>query len=334
MRRYEYRKNTKTNLFHKRPMKNRNSRQERKNTFVKFLWLITKFLKLGLTGWLRFFWWEISKRFRSSALTISTKQGVFTILPTDEVISRSLYCRREYELDFTSTAMAFLRSIRKCPSKGEGTIVDVGANNGVISIGMIYTGELEKAIAIEPEPGNFSLLEQNVNQNGFKDRFICLPYAASNRKGDVLVELSPNNFGDHRVRVDSHPSNSPDLFKESERQVIIVQSDQLDKLLADVPKKFTRDIAVIWVDVQGYEGYVFMGAKKLLLKGIPVITEIWPYAIRKAGMTQEQYCLIAKSIWKNYWVMQNGEFIQYPMDNLEALFGKIGYNEDFNVIYT
>ena len=141
-------------------MKNRTSKQERKNTFVKFLWLITKFLKLGPMGWLRFFWWEISKRIRSSSLTISTRQGVFTVLPTDQVISRSLYCRREYELDFTSRAMTFLRSIGKCPPKGEGTIVDVGANNGVISIGMIYTGELEKAIAIEPEPGNLYYLNR------------------------------------------------------------------------------------------------------------------------------------------------------------------------------
>jgi FkbM family methyltransferase len=308
-------------------------KREWKSAFMRTLWLIAKFLKLGLIGWFRFFWWELTKRFRSSMMTVSTKQGVFTIVPTDQIISRSLYCRREYELGYTTKAMTFLRSIEKCPPRGRGTIVDVGANNGVISIGMLHTGELQKAIAIEPEPRNFALLQHNVNQNGFSDRFVCLPYAASNQKGDLLFELSPSNFGDHRVRMTSQPITTPNLYDEAERGVITVQSEQLDRLLADLPQEFTQDISVIWIDVQGYEGYVFMGAQNLLSKGIPVISEIWPYAIEKAGMTKEQYCLIAKSYWENYWVMQNGKFVPYSINDLGLLFDRIGYNEDFNIIY-
>lgn len=280
--------------------------------------------------------WEINRRFRRS-VTVSTKQGVFTVfLLPDDSIGKCLYVYGQYELDLISNAMAFLRSIQKCPPKGKGTIIDIGANNGVISIGMLHTGELEKAIAVEPEPRNFSLLEHNVKQNGLNSRVICLPYAVSHQKGKIVFELSDTNFGDHRVRTNSHVVNSAELYHESGRRVITVDADQLDNLLTNVLESFTENIAVIWVDVQGYEGYVFMGAKNLLSKGIPVVSEIWPYGIRRAGMLQQQYCDIAKSFWANYWVWRRGgKFVRYPIHTLDIFFEELGYDGDFdNVIFT
>jgi hypothetical protein len=194
-------------------------KHKRKGKLARLQWAIIKFLKLGFKGWFRFFWWETSKRIRKSVITISTKQGVFTISSADEIISRSLYCRGEYELEFSSRAVALLRRIQQCPPKGEGTIVDIGANNGVISIGMLYTGEMESAIAIEPEPQNFSLLQKNVSQNGLEERFICLPYAVSDKKERVLLELSGTDFGDHRIRAASRTGNSDEHFHESGRHV-------------------------------------------------------------------------------------------------------------------
>jgi len=279
--------------------------------------------------------WEINRKFRKS-VTVSTKQGVFTVLlAPSEIIGRSLFCKGQYELDLMQKTIAFLRSIEKCPPKGKGTIVDIGANNGVISIGMLYTGELEKAIAIEPEPQNFTLLQHNVNQNGLKDKVLCLHYAIASQKGEILLELSDTNFGDHRVRTNSPVVDSTELFHESERRVITVQADQLDNLLAGLPESFVNDIAVIWVDVQGYEGYVFMGAKNLLSKGIPVVSEISPYVIRRAGMTQEQFCDIARSIWTNYWVLRRGRFVRYPIATLDIFFDELGYDGNYeNIIFT
>jgi len=306
----------------------------RKGLLAQLQWALIKFLKLGYKGWLRFFWWELSKRFRKSITTISTKQGVFTISSADEVISRSLYCRGEYELEFTSQALKLLREIQQCPPKGQGTVVDIGANNGVISIGILYTGEMERAIAIEPEPQNFSLLQRNVDQNGLEKRFICLPYALSDKHGQVVLELSGSDFGDHRVRPTSQVRDSPELFHESTRSVIGVQSEQLDRLLVDLPEDFTRTIAVIWADVQGYEGHVFAGAKELLSRGIPVVSEIWPYALKRSGMTLEQYCLNARNYWTSYWLMVGSEFVRYPIDTLDQFLAELADYEQPNVVFT
>lgn len=295
--------------------------------------LVIEVLKRGYAEF-RLLCWEINRKFRKS-VTVSTKQGVFTVLSADTVFGRYLYHTGQWELDLMSKAMAFLRSIQKCPPKGKGTIVDIGANNGVTSIGMLHTGELEKAIAIEPEPRNFTLLQRNVHQNGLKDKVICLPYAVSHQKGKVLFEVSGNNSGGHWVRTNSRVVGSTELHYESGHRVITVQSDQLDNLLAELPESFTHDIAVIWVDAEGYEGYVFMGAKKLLSKGIPVMSEIYPYAIRRAGMTQEQFCAIARSIWTNYWVLRRERFVRYPIHILDIFFDELGNdNDNGNIIFT
>ena len=292
-----------------------------------------KALKRAYVG-LRTLWWIIMGKFRKS-LTFSTRQGVFTVLLTDE-LSRSLYCHGQWELDLVSETLAFLRNIQRCPPKGEGTIVDIGANNGVITVGALHTGELEKAIAVEPDPQNFSLLQRNVDQNGLRDRVVCLPYAVSDKKGELLFELSDTNLGDHRVRTTSDlASLGPELDHESERRVIVIQSERLDTLLSTLPATMTHGISLMWVDVQGYEGHVFLGARDLLSRGIPVNAEIWPYGIRRVGMSQDQFCGITRSIWSYYCVMRRGKFVRYPIDMLDILFDELGYDYDSaeNVIF-
>ena len=283
---------------------------------IKILhWFLLKF---------RIFCWIIYGIFCKS-ITISTKQGIFTVMTEDGAIGKSLYTTKEFELDFMLKAMELLRKLELCPPQGQGTFLDVGANNGVISIGMLHTGELEKAIAIEPEPRNFALLQHNVKQNGLDNKIVCMPCAVSNKKGELLFELSPTNFGDHRVRVDM---KGGERFNESKRQTIEVPCKTIDEII-DTP------ISVIWIDVQGYEGYAFLGAKNLLSKGIPVVSEIWLYGIKRAGMSQEQFCEIARTFWSSYWVLRGGKFVKYPIDTLNCLFDELGNGRgSCNVIFT
>lgn len=296
---------------------------------------------------LRLFWWNFLGKFRET-ITFSCRHGVFTgSLKGDDHISKRLYTHGQCELDFIVQTMEFLRSIQKCPTRGKGTVLDVGANNGVVSIGMLYNGELERAIAIEPEPWNFLFLQRNVKQNGLSDRIICLPYAVSDHDGEIQLEVS-DLLGDHRVRMNVHGHDATELFQETERRVITVRSSSLDSLLANLPVSHTQDISLMWIDVQGHEGYVFSGARNLLSKDIPVVSEIWPYGIRRSGMSQESFCNIASSIWSNYWVLRKYEvvqypkssleknkFVRYPINTLDILFDELGYDGDFvNVIFT
>jgi FkbM family methyltransferase len=257
------------------------------------------------------------------------------VLSTDDGVGRPLYCEREFELDLSLRATTFLRNLKKLPAQGEGIVLDIGANMGVISIGMLHTGQLAKAIAIEPEPRNFSLLEHNVRQNKLEGRVTCLPYAILDRKGEVRFELSDTNSGDHRVRSSSfEATHRTDLYQESERRVISIEAATVDQLIASLPENVTKDIVLVWVDTQGYEGFVFSGARELLSKGVPVVAEIWPYGLERSGMSRERFCEIAETFWSSYWVWRRRKFVRYPISALNVFFDELGCEEYENVIFT
>ncbi len=301
---------------------------------MRLFWIVPKFLKRIYFEY-RLLLWGINRRIRESA-TISTKQGLFTIsMKADDPIGKSLYCHREYEKELVTATMQLLRKVQKVPSKGLGTLLDVGANNGVISIGMLNEGEVKRAIAIEPEPRNFRLLQKNIALNGLEENFVILPYAVSDGNATLEFELSSDNFGDHRVRVDSDSGCATELYNESRREVIKVKADQLDKLLESVDENFTQNISLIWVDVQGYEAHVFRGAKRVLGTNVPVMSELWPYGMARAGVSKEMFCDMAGRYWSSYWVMRRGRFVEYPISMLGYFFDELGYDGDFeNVLFT
>jgi hypothetical protein len=118
--------------------------------------------------------------------------------------------------------------------------------------------------------------------------------------------------------------------------VVHVAANTIDALLADVDPKLTGDISVIWIDIQGYEGYAFVGAKKLLARGIPVVSEIWPYGMQRAGMAQETFYAIVNETWSSYWRRREGRFVEYPIDTFQSVFDDLGLDGDAydNVIFT
>ncbi len=59
--------------------------------------------------------------------------------------------------------LRYLRDKNLIPGKGEGVLLDIGANIGIISIGMLTQGEMDRAIAIEPDPFNVELLRRNIH---------------------------------------------------------------------------------------------------------------------------------------------------------------------------
>jgi len=233
-----------------------------------------------------------------------------------------------------SESMRLIRELNGL-QKGVGTVLDIGANNGVTSIGMLRTGELSAAIAIEPEPKNFSLLTRNVKQNHLEHAITCLNLAASDSKDQLLFELSKINFGDHRVRRSSPGVQPKELDDESNRQVINVEADTLDNLLVGLDERVVRDLVVVWIDVQGYEGYVFKGARDVLSRGIPVVSEICPYMISRAGMSEETFCQIVGEIWTTYWVKRKGRYAKYPIEMFYTYLEELGSEGEFdNVIFT
>ena len=300
--------------------------QQFKESFTKVMNLIYKVLRQVL--------FRLHGCFHKT-VTINTMQGRMTMSTRDFGIAIQLFSAREYEYYYSLHALKFLKSMNFIHSE-DISMIDIGANIGIISIGLILANEINQAIAIEPESVNYNLLLQNVKQNRITDKLICLQMAAGETESTLTMELSPCNPGDHRIRK-KPVENAAENLNESSRQTVKVKSYPLPRLLEQPELKglIPTKPSLIWIDVQGYEGYVFSGGREILKSGIPTVSEIWPYGILRAGMSLEQFKSIVSSIWSDYWVERRERFIRYPIDVFDRYLDELGSDGHFeNVIFT
>jgi hypothetical protein len=81
-------------------------------------------------------------------------------------------------------------------------------------------------------------------------------------------------MGDHRIEAPSSNGGAP-----ADGSSVAVPSARLDTLCAT---ELEEDL-LIWMDVQGFEGYALAGAAALLSRRIPLALEFWPSAMAKSG---------------------------------------------------
>ncbi len=228
-------------------------------------------------------------------LTVPTANGLLSFSNMDLHNARALYVQRAWELDLITRSVDYLRREGHVGRSGADILLDVGANIGMICIAMLKRDYFREAIAIEPNPQNFALLTWNIEQNGFQDRIRAFPYAMSDASGEVEMEISEENFGDHRVRAER--TLGPALMKEEGRHTARVSARTLDDLLAVEAAVDPGRIGLIWADIQGFEGHFFRGARQTLSHGAPVLSEFWPYGIRRAGLDRDRYAAIVRSLF-------------------------------------
>jgi FkbM family methyltransferase len=268
-------------------------------------------------------------------VTMKTKQGRLTASTKDTAISAQLFSKRQYEYDSSLRAIRFLKTAGFLPHQNL-CMLDVGANIGIISIGLLLANEIDNAVTIEPEPKNFALLVKNVEQNGLSQTVRCLQMAVGDRPTTLMMELSSTNHGDHRIR-STPTAEANERDNESSRLTVQVKSLPLREIieLPEIRNAGTFTPSFLWIDVQGFEGYVFAGGKAFLSLGIPTVSEIWPYAIRRAGMSLEDFASIVKAIWSDYWIERRNKFTSYPISVFDRYLAELGTEEYFeNVIFT
>ena len=267
-------------------------------------------------------------------VTLQTRQGRLTMFTRDHAIAAQLFVHRQYEYDSSLRAVRFLKAQGFIP-RDHVCMLDVGANIGLISTGLLLAGEISATIALEPEPRNFDLLVKNMAQNGLSAKACCLRLAAGDRADRLVLELAPTNPGDHRIR-SAPAAGATERQNESLRPTIQVESLPLQAILAQPEVRRTGwPPAFLWIDVQGYEGYVFAGARDVLGGGMPAVAEIWPYGILRAGMSLAAFAATAAGIWSDYWVERRNRFTRYPMTVFDCFLAELGTEGRYeNVIFT
>ena len=166
--------------------------------------------------------------------------------------------------------------------------LDVGANIGTHSLHAAKLG-FKQVLSLEPDPTNFKLLQANIALNGLGKQVHCRNLAASKESGTMHMELSPSNFGDHRLL--SVDNNAHSVHGEIGWNTVEVAVCKLDELMGEL-EILQKALSLVWIDTQGHEGHVLDGAKKLRSLHCPVVVEFWPYGLERSG----GYELLKKSL--------------------------------------
>lgn len=250
-------------------------------------------------------------------VTIETANGLLSCSSRDWLIGKHLFVRRNYELDFIKTSIRFLESEGFLETGKKRAVVDVGANLGMICIALLRENFFEKAIAFEPSPRNFRLLEKNVEQNDLGDAIECFPLALSSEDKKIEFEIDDTNSGDSRVR--KMVGNGE--LKEHKRQTVAVEARAFDSFLRENKHVAPDEIDMFWIDIQGHEGHFFKGARRFFQKRkIPVINEFWGYGILRSGITREEYCRIVGETFERFYYWTENEFQVKSTTEIEKLF--------------
>ena len=205
------------------------------------------------------------KKLSKNRFILTQHQELYLFSTSDQGISKDLFIHGEYQLKNFSSAQKILgvEQFR--------TIIDVGANIGVISIPVLVRDLAQNAICIEPNLFNYNLLKVNVFLNRLEDKVKLVRAAASDHSGTLNLCFNSTSYGDHEVYYESN--------EQKNQKIDLVPSVVLDDIVGNLDK--AKDL--IWMDIQGYEMIALNGLSNNLQKAIPLVLEFWPKGLENYG---------------------------------------------------
>lgn len=191
----------------------------------------------------------------ASMLAVDTGPGGQFFVRTEDLhIGRSLFVNGgRQEMEALEQATDLIRTSMGMEALAGTTLIDVGANIGTTTVPALLSGTFERALAIEPEPDNFSSLRLNVQLNGLESRVVAVRAAASDSTGSTRLVLTPGRSGKHRLR-------GP---RDKDSDGVDVPTTTVDDLLQREGIS-PADVGLLWIDAEGSEDRVLAGATAIL----------------------------------------------------------------------
>jgi FkbM family methyltransferase len=241
-------------------------------------------------------------------MTISTK---------DQFISKALYVRRQYGLDVIQKALELIRRHDKLNASKPTCLIDIGANVGTVCIKLVRDGVFQRALAFEPDPVNFGYLRRNIEQNGLSPSLRAFDLALSSEAGEMVLERSAENYGDHRLRTARQPREN--RYHEDSRELVRVRVARLDDVV-EAEGIDLSDVGLLWLDVQGHEVHVLRASRKLLASGTSVVTEFWPYGLSRSGISEAEFVEFVKGYFTHYYDLRDSCVAPVEIGAISELF--------------
>lgn len=190
---------------------------------------------------------------------VAGEQELFVVSTRDRVIGRELFLHGQFDFHKLEAALKIIaREGQPLPHH----LIDVGANIGSIVIPALKRGLMDTATAIEPHPENLRLLHTNLALNGLTELVEVLGIAVGNTASTTLrLHESETNSGNHSISDEG----------------IAVPAERLDDL------GINPERALLWMDIEGYEGHALQGSENLIAAGAPIVSEFNPTYLRESG---------------------------------------------------
>jgi len=270
-----------------------------------------------LSNYRKILQWKRIHKLPEHDVTFETANGILSCSNKDWLIGKHLFIQRNYEFDFIKNSVEFLQGEGLLKKGASDTVVDVGANIGMIGIALVKNGFFKQAVSFEPSPDNFRLLRKNVEQNDLNEKIRCFNYALSSENKTLELELAEGNSGDNRVKL----SDEKGKMNERQRKIVRVEARKFDTILSENPQPETGEIDMLWLDIQGHEGHFFQGAKDFFSRRkIPCVSEFWGYGIKRSGITQDEYCRIVGATFTEFYHYEKDGFRRVEISKIKDLF--------------
>jgi FkbM family methyltransferase len=201
---------------------------------------------------------------RGHLILCDTGCGRLFVDPSDRAIGAAVIWRGAYQRDEFDRVLALLISAGRLSPKG--VFLELGANIGTHTIYAMQSGHFTRAVVFEPEPRNARLLAMNLEINAFTNRVVVIEKAAGAATGRARMHLHPRNKGAHSIGF------APTHDGVDQVEVPVVRPDEVLRDLGVAP----ADIALVWMDTEGYEPRVLAGLGEIVTSGVPIAFEFFP----------------------------------------------------------
>lgn len=245
--------------------------------FYFFLKILLKSKNTFINGLI----FDISRKKSKFIFTENSYKEKFILLTQDKIISKEIFVKGEFDIKKLEKTLEFLRPTHKIKK-----LYDIGANLGVTCIPAVQRKMVQNAIAVEPVKQNYDVLKTNIILNNLEKKILHYNCALSDTpNNDAKIEISANNSGDNRVILETNL----DSFNQTNNIQKIV-TDKFDNLF----KNINGNEDLIWIDTQGYEPKVLMGAENLIKSKAPIVVEFWPYELKRKGLWSPMFEILKK----------------------------------------
>jgi FkbM family methyltransferase len=154
-----------------------------------------------------------------------------------------------------------------------GTFLEGGANIGTATLAALGEG-FSFVVACEPEPQNARVLRANVALNGRSDVVRVLEVALSSEPGTARLDRGYGSLSKARVLGDAEETSGGQTV-----EVRLVPLDDLAREGLFDP----AEVGMLWLDVEGHEAQALGGASTTLGHSPPLVMELSPKLLRRAG---------------------------------------------------